>query len=223
MAQALWGIDATFLRAFWTSCRLLSPDQASGLGGRLLRGLGPRLRQHRKLCRNLATAFPEWSDEKVGAVAKDSWENIGRVLAEIPHMGRICGANWRTYIETGLQLNRAREMTSDRPVIFVSAHLGNWELTPAIALQLGIPLSVVYSRQQNPIIDTLLQRHREALGCRFVEKADNVHALVAELRAGSSLGLLLDQRLDAGDTVAFFGRETPVAIAPAFLDPMFAA
>ena len=131
MAQALWGIDATFLRAFWTSCRLLSPDQASGLGGRLLRGLGPRLRQHRKLCRNLATAFPEWSDEKVGAVAKDSWENIGRVLAEIPHMGRICGANWRTYIETGLQLNRAREMTSDRPVIFVSAHLGNWELTPS--------------------------------------------------------------------------------------------
>ena len=76
-----------------------------------------------------------------GKISAACWPNI--------HISAGCAATLAILIEPDGSLHIAEEMASRRPVIFVSAHLGNWELSPAVALRLGIPLSVIYSRQQN--------------------------------------------------------------------------
>jgi KDO2-lipid IV(A) lauroyltransferase len=76
-------------------------------------------------------------------------------------------------------------------------------------------MTVVHAPRADPRIQGLLERRRAALGCRFLPKEASPLALVRELRAGRSLGLLLDQRHDGGDWVSFFGRPAAVPIAPA--------
>jgi KDO2-lipid IV(A) lauroyltransferase len=210
--------EATVLRGFWLACRQMSPEQASAFGEAVLRRIGPRTRQHRKVLLNLSTAFPEWSEARVRAAAAGVWGNFGRVLAEYPHIDRIAGENsWRAHVEVISRFDVSKSGSRARPAILVSGHFGNWELPAAVAARVGLPISVVYSGQDNTAVDAALQSWRRALACRFIEKDTSVHTLVAEIRNGRSLGILMDQRYDIGDSVPFFGHDAPVAIAPATL------
>jgi KDO2-lipid IV(A) lauroyltransferase len=215
--RALAGVEAGLLWLVWAISRRLGPDRGPALGQRLLRFLGPHLRLHAKLCRNLGAAFPDWSAARVGAVARAAWGQIGQVMAEYPHLETITGSEAATRLDVVSYADVARVRTGERPAIFVSAHLGNWELAAAAAKVLHLPLTVIYSPQRNGTIDRMLQRARAALACGMLPKQASIHALMAEIKAGRSIGVLMDQRYDEGDTVPFFGRPAPVALAPAML------
>jgi Kdo2-lipid IVA lauroyltransferase/acyltransferase len=101
--------------------------------------------------------------------------------------------------------------------MLVGGHFANWELMAAMAVRQGIALTVVHDPRADRSIETMLRSRREALGCRFLPSDASVHALVAELRAGRSLGLLVDQRHDDGEGIALFGRPAPAPLAPAML------
>jgi KDO2-lipid IV(A) lauroyltransferase len=217
-AQALvWHGEALLLRLFWVACRLVSVERASAFGGMLLRWIGPFLRQDAKIRRNLAIAFPHWDRDKLDATVTANWDNLGRVLAEYPHLGTICGRHWQRYIEVDSRCDLAGIIDGSKPAMMVSGHFGNWELAAGGATLIDVPITVIYSAQHNAIIDSALQRWRTALGCRFIEKDATVHALIAEVRKGRSMGVLMDQRYDIGDSVPFFGQSAPVPIAPASL------
>ena len=97
------------------------------------------------------------------------------------------------------------------------AHLGNWEISAATARRLGVPLTVVYSRQANPIAEWLVQRRRRDLGCRFVAADDSIRPLLNELRTGRSIGLLVDLRVESGEPLPFCGHDTATTLVPARL------
>ena len=59
-------------------------------------------------------------------------------------------------------------------------------------------MTAVYSRQANPITDWLVQRRRRSLGCGFLANDDGMRPLLNELRAGRSVGLVVDLRVDSG-------------------------
>ncbi|HET6467611.1 MAG TPA: lysophospholipid acyltransferase family protein [Geminicoccaceae bacterium] len=215
MRLALWRLEAGLLWSVWAASSVLGPERASALGRRAMQWLGPRLRHHPKLLRNLQAAFPDWPAERIAAVARDAWGQVGRVITEYPHLVAISDAPERLELVSHVDI---RPMVSgERPAIFVAAHLANWELSVASARRADVPLTGIYSPQQNPVIHDMLQRRRAALGCRLLPKRSSVHALVAELKAGRSIGVLMDQRYDEGDTVPFFDRPAPVALAPAML------
>jgi KDO2-lipid IV(A) lauroyltransferase len=167
--------------------------------------------------RNLATAFPQISAEALEALARESWGHIGQVIAEYPHLERICGPDAESRIEIRSTMDLEPIRSGKQPVIFVLAHLANWEMAGAMAGRAGLPITCVYSPQQNEAIERLLQRQRQALGCRFVDKAAGAQGLVGELRRGRSLGILVDQRYDESDSVPFFGLDAPAALGPATL------
>ena len=79
------------------------------------------------------------------------------------------------------------------------------------------PLSAVYARQANPLIDRMVQRRRRALGCGFVANDAGARPLLAELVAGRSLGVLADLRVDSGAPLPFFGEAAPTTLVPARL------
>jgi Kdo2-lipid IVA lauroyltransferase/acyltransferase len=219
--RAAWPLEALALATFWQICALLPADRASALGRGLMRVVGPRLPWHRSLHANLAVAFADLGPARIEALARDAWGNFGATLAEYPHLTEIGRGRFRERVDLVLCPEVEARCRSGLPSVFVTGHLGNWELAAAAAASTGVPLSAVYARQANPLTDWMVQRRRRALGCGFVTNEAGARPLLAELAAGRSLGLLADLRVDGGEPIPFFGQMVPTTLVPARLAVKF--
>src|SRR5262245_51781544 len=84
-----YGGEAAAFFLFMGLFRLLSVDAASALGGWIGRSFGPLLRSDRTARDNLKAAFPEKSEAERDAIRMTMWDNLGRVVAEYPHLGKF--------------------------------------------------------------------------------------------------------------------------------------
>jgi Kdo2-lipid IVA lauroyltransferase/acyltransferase len=213
----LWPCQGLALALLWACCGAMSPERASAFGARLGRALGPRFHRHRRLRDNLVIALPHATADQVETCARAVWGSFGATLAEYAHLGTLADRKFAEHVEVvlspGVEACRDRE----RPFVFVTAHLGNWEIAAAACRQFGLPLTVVYSRQANPLTEWLVQRQRRHLSCRFVTTDGGMRPLLQELHAGRSIGLLVDVRVKSGDAVPFCGQDTTTTLVPARL------
>jgi len=205
------------LGLFWFCVRPLSPRTASELGYKLFYCLGPRLKKSRYVLPNLGIAFPKMTQSQRQETARAIWGNFGAVLAEYPHLGNIALNGTAPAVEVITAEKVRPVLAGKKPAIYVTAHMGNWELAASTVTGLGIPLSVVYSPQSNPFLDRMIQAKREPLGCGFIIKNKAARQLVRELQAGRSVGLLPDQRIDNGEPVPYFGVDALTTTSPAWL------
>jgi KDO2-lipid IV(A) lauroyltransferase len=214
LRRAVWTFEAAVLGAVFVLLGWLSPDRASALGRAVGRRIGPRLRKHRHVRENLRTALPDRSPAEIDALAREVWGNFGAVLGEFPHLDRL----WR---ERRIEPIVKGELTPlshpPIPVVFVTAHLANWELTALTADRLGVPLAVVYAEDSNPSVDRLIRRRRSELGCDLISRDGGIRALLRTLSAGRSVGLVVDTRQDGGEAIPFFGVDAPTSTVPARL------
>src|SRR5699024_10739225 len=99
---------------------------------------------------NYRVAFPEAEEHEITGLIRGSWGNLWAVLAEFPHLGRICdmsSSNPRVEIENHAYLDELDR--TGRAAIFFTAHLGNWEILGGLMPAMGRPLTVVYTPQSN--------------------------------------------------------------------------
>ncbi len=206
------------IRAFWSLCACLPPHLAGGLGATLMGVLGPRLSKNRKIERNLKVAFPAKSEFEIRSLRNDVWRNFGRTLSEYPLIARIYAD--RRLIERfdfDVTEETLEIVAESRPVIFVGAHISNWEFSALALRLLGVPLSVVYTPLRNDLIDDAVRKEREAMECGCIPKSNGILPLVKCLSRGTSVGLLVDRKLKNGPRSEFFGRKTCFSHAPARL------
>lgn len=213
--KALWWSEAAVFRVFLWLARLLPPDRATSLGRRLLMAVGPRLDKHSKFKRNLELAFPARTPAEIEALAREVWGGGGALLVEYAHLEDIClGPDERLeVVNMGLPLGARRK----RPAIFVTAHLANWEVCAAAVARAGLAATAVYTPLQNPYLERLLMRSRAALGVKLVPRDASMRALLRELREGRSIGIIMDQRVDSGVPIPFFGIDKLTTLVPARL------
>jgi len=217
LLKLLWAMESGLIGLLVRLGRLLPPDTASRLGASLARRLGPRLDKTRLITRNLRVAFPDKTPDELDRLVRDIWANLGSIVAEYPHLGTICHTQADRRLDYVIAGDIQVFANPDKPAVFVSAHLGNWELAAGAIAHHGVPLSVVYTRLQNPGLDRMLYRAREALGCGLVERGGAGRQLVRCLKEGTSVGLIVDQRVDGGAPVPFFGHDMLTSITPAQL------
>jgi len=208
----IWPLQVAVVAAFWGACAALPAAWATRLGAWLGRTAGPQLRYYARVRQNLAMALPKASDAELDRFAGAALASLGATLAEYPHLGTVA-QRAEVVIDPEL-LAYARR---GRPAIFVTAHFGNWEIPTAAAATLGMRLSVVYRQKDNPLLEWLIQRCRSPLGCRYVPSHQGARPLLGELRAGRSLALLVDLRVESGDLLPFFGRPAHTTLVPARL------
>ena len=185
---------------------LLPVDAASALGGWIGRTVGSRLGSaNRRAMHNLSLAMPDLPEEERRRVLWGMWDNIGRTFGEYPHLPGIRDGD-RIEIVGAENVNGAEISRGSR--ILIGAHIGNWEL-PGIwtAKHVG-RLSFIYRAPNNRLADRLIRRIRSACGMvQFRKGTDGFKAAMKALARGDNLGMLLDQKLNRGITVPFFGRD----------------
>lgn len=110
-------------------------------------------------------------------------------------------------------------LAEHKPAITVSGHLGCWEILSQLAYLEGHDMMSVAKDIGSSAMTGLLMKARRSIGQEIVPAAGAFRPLMAGLKAGKSLGLLVDQVVkpkDGGIWVRFFGRPVPVSAAPAF-------
>jgi len=210
--------EATIMHGMFSLMELMGVDRASAFMGGLLRTLGPLLRPvHKRGLNNLRLVFPENSDDENEAILKKVWENLGRTVGEYPHLEcfRAFEDGGRVEVE-GEDILRSL-IEQERPVIFVTSHMANWEVIGTVLYRAGVKFAIVYRAANNPIVDEriidlragVMTRHQAPKGKR------GGRALINFLNSGLSLCMLVDQKLNDGIRVPFMGHDamTPSAAA----------
>ena len=94
------------------------------------------------------------------------------------------------------------------PAIFVSGHIGNWEMLPPAVAAYGMPFSSVYRAAKNRAVDDLVLRiRRRALGRdvpMFPKGTQGARDALAHMRRGGYLGMLVDQKMNDGIAARLF-------------------
>jgi KDO2-lipid IV(A) lauroyltransferase len=215
VAAIAWShrIEACGAALFFAAMGWLPIDIASALSGGLARHIGPWLGISTRARRNLGAALPELSAAEIEKIVRGMWDNLGRVAAEYPHLRRIRIFPPDGRVETGGIEHLDRAIAAGRPAIIFAGHLGNWEVAALAAGQKGIDVAQIYRAANNPLVERMIARLRGA-GSEFIPKgAIASRRSLAALRRGAHLTLLVDQKLNDGIPVAFFGR--PAMTAPA--------
>ncbi len=173
----------------------------------------------RRTVAHLGAAFPSGvSKVDRDRIAHRSFANLGRSLFELlmlsrrPHAAveRLCIVDGEDRLKAALALGRG--------VIFLTGHLGNWELMAALVTRRGYPASVVATPLYDPRLDRLVIEARAAQGVHTISRGSPSSAkhLLSCLRRNAILGMLIDQDTDVeGVFVPFFGRpaHTPAGAA----------
>jgi KDO2-lipid IV(A) lauroyltransferase len=218
--QAAHLAEAALLVSVTAVFAALPLDWASALGGRIARLVGPRLGVSRRALGNLARALPENDAAENRRILLGMWDNLGRSLAEHPHLARICApASGRVEIVNGAAL--AALPAGGRSALLFSGHFANWEVGPStIHRLLGDSLLSVYRAANNPWVDRL-QRRRLPARRAVAKGAEGGRELLRHLRRGGHVAMLVDQKQNDGIAVPFFGEAAMTAPALARLGQRF--
>lgn len=196
--------------------RLMGLRVASCVGGTVARCLGPRLKVHTIARENMQRAFPHWPEEKIVQTLDAMWDNLGRTVAELPHLARLHGAMFRQHVQvSGFEhVEAARQQGA---IIFLGGHLGNWELGPRTTAELGAPMAAIYRPANNALVNAMIQHCRRGSHAGMFPKGKAAaKEMVRVLKAGGVAGMLVDQKMNDGIPVEFFSR--PAMTAPAIAE-----
>jgi KDO2-lipid IV(A) lauroyltransferase len=176
-------------------------------------------RRRRLAHRNLCVAFPELSASARRRIARQSFQHLALVLLEgCAALGRSTDAVARRITVEGLEHLRAVMVRHGRALV-VTAHLGNWELLTLAPVLTGYPMTVVARTLDSAALGAWADRLRRTAGVEVVDKRAAVRPLLAALRRGRLVGVLMDQNATRreGVFVPFFGREASTSRAVALL------
>lgn len=207
--------------------RLMGWRAASWVGGQLARfAYKPLGIRAGVVERQIAAAFPDRSREDVLALARASYESLGRTSIETAIMpgttkedilARTEYVEGWEYIEAGLAQGKG--------LIAVTGHLGNWEFGGAYFAARGVPTDVVARGMANPIFEAYVTRTREEIGMMVIHDKDAVRRTPRSLRENRMVAFVSDHdALGLASTfVPFFGRPAKTPRGPAVFALRFGA
>jgi Kdo2-lipid IVA lauroyltransferase/acyltransferase len=168
---------------------------------------------------NLLHAFPESSPAERRCLARRMWEHLFVLVLELAHAPRkIHETNWRDYVRLENEDDLVRVLLDERPVLIVTAHLGNFELGGYILGILGFPTYTVARTLDNPHLDRFVNRFRAATGQHIIPKNGGYDQILEVLAGGGTMTFLADQYAGPkGCWVEFFGRPASAHKAIALL------
>jgi KDO2-lipid IV(A) lauroyltransferase len=157
--------------------------------------------------RNLEMVYPQMPLRERRRIVRRVFVSLGRQLAEFCMFPQYTRENvGQVAVYEGFE-NFDAAQRRGKGVLFLTAHLGGWEIGSYAHSIYGHPLRVVVRALDNPYLDRMVDQYRTLHGNTTFEKQDFARGLIAAMRAGETVGLLMDQNMTppAGVFVDFFG------------------
>lgn len=198
-------------------CRMLPIRYSSAITGWLVSKIGPISGAHKTGHKNLEFAMPSLSFEEREKILQGVWDNFGRVMGEYPNLYSIDIRNDPRIEIVGSEI--LEELKRDnKPAIFAAAHLASWEIAIMAAASFGLQVTQLYRATNNPYVNKIVMAVQRQIGKEVLNKGRrDAKKILAVLNRGDNILILIDQKMNEGIPVPFFGKDAMTADATARL------
>ena len=217
MKNIKYFFQASLIFIFFIFFKLIGYKLSSNLGSLIGVTIGPFLRSKNVLQNNIKKAFSNIEKVEIDYISKNMWKNYGRILAEYVFIKHFRNSNFKKYIsiegeEILLNIKRNKD-----PVIFVSGHFNNFELLAMIIEKSGVDLAALYRPLNNFFLNRIVVNLRKKYICKkqIPKGITGVKDMAKEFKKGTSLALMIDQRVSEGQKINFFNHPAYTTTLPA--------
>ena len=184
----------------------------------IFKRLGSIFRSNKMSLNNLSIAFPNLSENEKKEIVKQTWANYGKIFSEymfINEFRQNFEFSKRIIIENKEELEKIK--SQKKPVIFISGHFNNFELMAMQIEKAGIDLAAVYRPLNNKYLNPLMENIRKKYICRKQIKKgiSGTKELLLNFKKGTSIALMIDQRVSQGIRCNLFGEKALTTTIPA--------
>lgn len=201
---------------FYFVSKIIGLRLSSLLGGIIVYCYGIFSQKNSIGIKNLTIVFPEKTLREKKAILGKMWFHFGRVIGEYAHLDKI---NFND--ESVIKIEKIENLLNpiqNGNCIFFSAHIGNWELSSHPLVQNGFDINFIYRPPNNHYVDNLLKKIRKKYGVKLIKKGnEGAKECIRVLKKKGNLGMLIDQKMNDGIKINFFGKEAMTATAIAKL------
>ena len=151
------------------------------------------------------------------------WKNYGRILSEYIFIKDFRNGKFKENLQIEGQEILEKIKKENRPVIFISGHFNNFELMAMHIDRSNIDLAAIYRPLNNKFLNFLMEKIRKKHICKNQIKKgiSGTKQLLSFFRNGSSIALMIDQRVSQGIRSKFFGQEALTTTIPAQFQKKF--
>ena len=176
--------------------------------------LGPFFRSKQIINKNILKAFPNLNDTEINKISKTMWENYGRILSEYMFMNEF---RLKNKMEVRGQEILDKIKRDNERVIFISGHFNNFELMAMHIEKSGINLAAIYRPLNNKFLNYFMEKIRKKYICKNQIKkgSSGTRQLLSLFKKGSSIALMIDQRVSEGIKSNFFKHDAFTTTIPA--------
>ncbi|HIC43756.1 MAG TPA: hypothetical protein EYO73_05570 [Sulfurimonas sp.] len=165
------------------------------------------------------------SQEKYETILSHCHKNLIQVVWQVLQSTKTTVQDLRDIVsfENEDIVNKAK--ATGKPIIFISAHYGNWELGGTSLSALISPTTTIHKKMNDNYFDDYLMKSRTKFNMNMVEKRGAIKHLIKTLKKGGSISMLIDQSVKQTDGIIidFLGQKATQTAAPAFLARKFDA
>ena len=184
----------------------------------IFRFFGPIFRKNKISEKNLSYAFQNIDDDSKQKILKKMWGNYGKIFAEyvfIKNFRNDPKISKKITIENKEILEKIKK--DPKPVIFISGHFNNFEFMAMEIEKFGIDLAVIYRPLNNIFLNPIMEQIRKKYICKNqIQKGMlGMKNLLKSFKNGTSIALMIDQRVSEGIKSDFFGKEAFTTTIPA--------
>ena len=196
--------------------KLLGYKISSEVGCFLGKIFGPFFRSKKIIKNNLIKFDNSLSPEKIKKITREMWGNYGRMLSEYPYIPKFRKGDLDKYIKIE-NIEKLEEIKKGPPVIFISAHFSNFELMAMAIEKAGVNLSAIYRPLNNKMVNSIMEPLRKKYICKNqIKKGINgVRESLKFFKQGTSIAIMIDQRVSEGEKINFFNHPALTTTIPA--------
>ena len=198
--------------------KLIGLKYSTILSAKIFGILGPLIRSNKISHSNLSKAIPNLTEKEKNEIIKMMWNNYGKILAEyvfIKNFRKTKKLNEKIFIKNQNELENIKKSTS--PVIFISGHFSNFELMAMYLEKSGINLAAIYRPLNNIFLNPIMEYIRKNYICKNQVKKgmSGTKELLKLFKQGTSVALMIDQRVSEGISSKFFNNDALTTTIPA--------
>ena len=211
-------IQFIIIKFFFTIFEIIGYKASSNLGFLIGKYLGPIFRSKELIINNLEKANID-KKNNLKKIASNVLGNYGRIFSEYVHLKNFKNDSLNKFFSIeGLEhLKNIKE--SGEKVVFVSGHFNNFELMAMQIEKAGVDCAAIYRPLNNPYLNSIMEtiRIRDICKNQIKKGRAGTREIIRFLSKGTSIALMIDQRVREGEKIDFFGNPATTTTIPAQL------